>query len=131
MAGKRRDGGKALDAVRRRLQRQREEAIARLERLGASADDEPSPRTENRAVVEEGDAAQASERRDMTFMSRERLAARINRLTLALERVARGTYGRCEVCGERIEPARLEALPEARTCLRCQQRLETGEHDAA
>jgi DnaK suppressor protein len=35
-----------------------------------------------------------------------------------------GTYGICESCGERIELARLEAMPEAPYCLDCQTRFE-------
>jgi DnaK suppressor protein len=35
-----------------------------------------------------------------------------------------GTYGICESCGERIELARLEAMPEAPYCVDCQTRLE-------
>ena len=42
----------------------------------------------------------------------------------ALERLEQGTYGRCEQCGVEIDPARLEALPYATLCLRCQQRLD-------
>ena len=33
-------------------------------------------------------------------------------------RLAAGTYGTCEVCGEPIDPARLEARPTATTCVR-------------
>lgn len=36
----------------------------------------------------------------------------------ALERLAAGTYGRCEVCGRDIAPERLEARPAARRCIR-------------
>ncbi|PJE74519.1 MAG: hypothetical protein COV01_00600 [Candidatus Taylorbacteria bacterium CG10_big_fil_rev_8_21_14_0_10_41_48] len=36
---------------------------------------------------------------------------------LALEKIAQGTYGICEVGGEVIEKTRLEANPSARTCL--------------
>jgi RNA polymerase-binding transcription factor DksA len=35
-----------------------------------------------------------------------------------------GKYGICESCGERIDPARLEILPEATLCLNCQRELE-------
>ena len=35
----------------------------------------------------------------------------------ALGRVAAGTYGVCEACGQAIAPARLEARPTARTCV--------------
>ena len=37
----------------------------------------------------------------------------------ALVRVADGTYGVCEVCGSRIAPERLEAIPWAATCVSC------------
>jgi len=36
----------------------------------------------------------------------------------AMRRLDAGTYGVCEVGGERIPDARLRALPEARTCVR-------------
>jgi DnaK suppressor protein len=35
----------------------------------------------------------------------------------ALERMAAGTYGNCEVCGKPIGAARLEAMPAARLCI--------------
>ena len=41
----------------------------------------------------------------------------------ALVRFELGNFGLCERCGEEIDPARLEALPYAALCLRCQQRL--------
>jgi DnaK suppressor protein len=43
-------------------------------------------------------------------------------VTDALGRFDQGTYGICEQCMEDIDPARLEALPYATLCLRCQQR---------
>jgi DnaK suppressor protein len=43
-------------------------------------------------------------------------------VTNALDRFDQGTYGVCEQCKEDIDPARLEALPYATLCLRCQQR---------
>jgi len=35
----------------------------------------------------------------------------------ALQRIADGGYGRCEVCGEAIPDERLRARPTARTCM--------------
>lgn len=34
----------------------------------------------------------------------------------ALDKITKGTYGLCEVCGKEIEPGRLEANQAARTC---------------
>jgi RNA polymerase-binding transcription factor DksA len=45
------------------------------------------------------------------------LEAQYNDVKLALEKIAAGTYGICEVSGKPIEKERLEANPAARTCL--------------
>jgi len=47
--------------------------------------------------------------------ARERLAE----LDAAEQRIADGSYGVCAACGRPIAPARLEARPEARTCIGC------------
>ena len=44
----------------------------------------------------------------------------------ALDRLARGTFGRCEACGGSIGKARLDALPHARHCIACARRTEAG-----
>ena len=46
----------------------------------------------------------------------------------ALERIAAGTFGRCERCDGRIAMSRLHAVPYARYCIRCER---TVEHDAS
>ena len=114
-------------SLRARLQQERDAAIARLQQLRASADlDESATVGGNESALDEGDAAQVSERRDVSFATRERLARRVNQLTAALERLERDDYGRCTVCGHDIEPERLAAIPEAATCLACQERQERG-----
>ena len=40
----------------------------------------------------------------------------------ALKKYEAGTYGVCDLCGRPIEPARLEALPQASLCLECKAR---------
>lgn len=37
----------------------------------------------------------------------------------ALQKFEEGTYGRCDKCGGTIDPARLEARPQANLCLSC------------
>ena len=111
--------------MRTRVERAREEAIAQLRDLGISPD--TSGATNGDAADhprDEGDHAQASERADLDFMTRERIAERINRLSQALERLEAGTYGTCADCEADIEPARLEAMPDAARCLACQEKAE-------
>ncbi len=42
----------------------------------------------------------------------------------ALDRIERGTFGRCEACGKEISHNRLDSVPYARYCLRCSQHQE-------
>jgi DnaK suppressor protein len=44
----------------------------------------------------------------------------------ALDRIESGKYGKCVHCGEPIQEKRLEAVPWARHCLRCQDLNERG-----
>jgi RNA polymerase-binding transcription factor DksA len=41
----------------------------------------------------------------------------LNDIDAALAKFDEGTYGSCEVCGNPIAEARLEAMPAARTCV--------------
>jgi DnaK suppressor protein len=42
----------------------------------------------------------------------------------ALARIAAGTYGICESCGEPIGKARLQVFPRATLCMSCKQKQE-------
>ncbi len=45
--------------------------------------------------------------------------SRLDDIDAAIDRLDRGSYGRCAVCGEHIAAERLIARPTARTCVRC------------
>jgi RNA polymerase-binding transcription factor DksA len=45
------------------------------------------------------------------------LRAELDEVERALGKLDEGTYGRCEVCGEEIASARLEAMPATRFCI--------------
>ncbi|NOQ67957.1 hypothetical protein GQ568_00780 [Patescibacteria group bacterium] len=40
----------------------------------------------------------------------------------ALKKTSENTYGICSVCGEKINPKRLEVMPEATLCIKCSER---------
>jgi DnaK suppressor protein len=114
-----------MNGVRRLLERERNMALERLQRLGAPVDfaELPAPSGAT-AVPDEVDQVQANERREMGLLSRERLTTRIRRLTAAIRRIEQGVYGICVQCAGAVEPARLRAIPEVETCIRCQEALE-------
>jgi DnaK suppressor protein len=50
----------------------------------------------------------------------------LGKIERALEKVADGTYGKCDISGEEIPKARLEAMPYATTTVKAQEKLEKG-----
>ena len=52
------------------------------------------------------------------------LAAEAENVETALDRLAKGDYGKCVDCGKEIPAARLEAIPEAVRCIDDQARYE-------
>ncbi|OGZ35257.1 MAG: hypothetical protein A3A94_01500 [Candidatus Portnoybacteria bacterium RIFCSPLOWO2_01_FULL_43_11] len=47
------------------------------------------------------------------------LELRLQDVEKALEKIKKGDYGKCGKCGKDIEIKRLEALPEAKLCMKC------------
>jgi phage/conjugal plasmid C-4 type zinc finger TraR family protein len=74
------------------------------------------------------DHAQSLEQQELARLSASRLSERAKRLHIALSRVSGGEYGMCAECGTSIAPARLRAIPDAATCVACQERLERAAH---
>ncbi|MDP2807241.1 MAG: TraR/DksA C4-type zinc finger protein, partial [bacterium] len=42
----------------------------------------------------------------------------------ALMRAKDGKFGICDSCGKEVDPARLEAMPYARYCIKCSRQAE-------
>ena len=68
--------------------------------------------------------AQSVEQQELALLSASRLAQRARRLQIALSRVSDGEYGVCSECEAAIPPKRLLVVPDATTCVTCQERLE-------
>lgn len=49
------------------------------------------------------------------------LENRLRDIDRALEKTKKGDYGKCEKCAKSIPKERLEVVPEARFCLKCQK----------
>lgn len=108
------------ESARERLMAERADVSARIAALSRDFD----------AIVEANALVAIDDEHDpegsSTAFERAHLAALLGQardhmadLDRALERLERGDYGRCEVCGEPIPAARLEVRPAASTCVRC------------
>jgi RNA polymerase-binding transcription factor DksA len=63
---------------------------------------------------------------EFTFSLLENEEQALEEITAALDRIDRGTFGRCEECQKEIPRERLKALPYARRCVACARKLEAG-----
>lgn len=62
--------------------------------------------------------------RDASLTYQHLAVKRYREVVAALKRIETGEYGTCEECAEPIGQARLQAVPYALRCRRCQERLE-------
>ena len=115
-----------MKRIQERLEEELQGAVNRLRRIdGAVAlEDFPGVIGDNSPFADEVDEIQANEGREIGFATRTLLVERVHKLRNALEHLREGDYGTCIECGERIAPARLRALSEVETCVRCQDRIE-------
>jgi DnaK suppressor protein len=101
---------------REKLEREREETQHKLERMREYL------RYEIDASIDEGDPDIYEREKNLALV--QSLERKLESITHALRLVEAGTYGICERCGETIDPARLEALPDATLCLKCKTEVE-------
>ncbi len=64
------------------------------------------------------DSSQVTAERGEAEVLAGQLQEKLDEVALAIDRFEGGTYGRCEVCGQSVEPARLEAMPATRYCIK-------------
>jgi DnaK suppressor protein len=66
----------------------------------------------------------------MELEKRLALESRLNSLLIEVERALQkldaGTYGYCDMCNTLIDPARMEALPQAILCINCRQKVKNA-----
>ncbi len=55
-----------------------------------------------------------------------RLQLMLTEVEKAIVKLENGTYGICDMCNTHIDPARMEALPQAILCMNCRQNLKNA-----
>jgi len=73
------------------------------------------------------DQATAEADKNFILRLREREQKLLKKIDQALDRIANGTFGICESCGEEISYKRLKARPVATYCIECKIRQEEEE----
>ena len=115
-----------MEEIRKKLENELSHTMHRIRQMGGAVvlEEFAGALGDNSPFADEVDLIQVNENREMSFATRSMLVERANKLAEALERLRGGEYGICQECQEPIAPARLRAMPEVTTCVRCQDRLE-------
>ncbi|TEU16942.1 MAG: molecular chaperone DnaK [Dehalococcoidia bacterium] len=109
-----------------RLKKEKTELLEKLEQLRTLGQPSAERKEGSPFGKREEEADEASELEKRLALE-ERLGESVNKVEHALQKYEAGTYGLCDSCGQSIEKARLEAIPQASLCLNCkaQQAKET------
>lgn len=112
---------KRLEHFKAKLQQKQQElmhAVSRNEQDGRQADEE--------ATQDIADKALNSYTKEFLFHQSNTDRTQLQLVVEALGRIRDGSYGECVTCGEELNAKRLEAVPWARYCLSCQEKVEQG-----
>ena len=99
-------------------------SLQHTEDVGGEPGDDPSTELKG----DQGDASVEIEAWSLARQEELNLEDQLAEVEHALGKFALGTYGRCELCGEPIPPARLRAFPEARYDVVHQAEVEAHRH---
>ena len=112
---------KKLKQYETKLQSQRRALLGMVERTedyGREADSEISQ--------DPADKASSSYTKELLFSQSTNERITLKMIDEALDRIGDGAFGECVNCGQDIQAKRLEALPWARYCIKCQELQEQG-----
>jgi DnaK suppressor protein len=106
------------NVIRQKLDAERASVLAQIQQHEARLN------TLSGAVPDHLDLAQeyVARARRVTLLAQAQ--QQLENIQAAWQRLEEGTYGLCAACGEPIPSDRLEVLPYACLCVRCQERQE-------
>jgi len=104
--------------LRSRLESEQKRLVEELEQLQASASPTDERREGSPFGKREEEATETLELEKRTVLEK-RIKEQLADVEHALHKFEEGTYGLCDNCGQAIDPARLEALPQASLCMKC------------
>ena len=113
--------GKETRAFRQRLRAKEQELISSIAKIEVDGRTFTDIGTQDLA-----DKANGSFTKESLFQQSDYDRAILGLVQAALQRAENGGFGQCAECGEPVEKKRLEAVPWARHCLRCQKLQDKG-----
>ncbi len=113
-----------LRILRAQLETEKKHLAQQLEQLKETVRP-PEERRESTPFGKRDESATETLNLEKRLALEKRLKDQLAEIDHALEKIENGTYGLCDKCGRPIDPARLEALPEASLCMLCKSQPRT------
>ena len=113
---------KKLEQYKKKLEQRQQElrrTVSRNVAYGRAADSDD-------IAQDVADKAANSYTKEFLFSQSSNDRALLARVEEALVRIREGNFGECINCGNEVNPKRLEAVPWARYCIQCQEKIEQG-----
>ncbi|MEJ7712059.1 MAG: TraR/DksA family transcriptional regulator [Pyrinomonadaceae bacterium] len=113
---------------KKKIKTYRDRLLARREGLSGQVMEAESYSRErdSEATQDPADMAANAYNKELLFSMSNNDRILLEMIDEALERIEGGDYGDCVNCGEPVQEKRLEAVPWARYCLKCQDLQERG-----
>ena len=109
------------------LQAKRNELLRQLEHIEKTSmknTPQDSARDLSSSAYHIADQASDSAERERAFLFASREGRYLHHIEEALDRIAKGRFGICRICGKGISKERLEAVPHATMCIQCKSKEE-------
>jgi len=112
-----------LEHFKKKLETEKTQLIATLSEVGQKNPSVPNDwqATTDNIEVDTADENEVADKFEEFAENNNivgQLEGQLAEVNAALERIEKGTYGACEVCGKAIEKERLEANPSARSSIK-------------
>ena len=108
-----------FNIVRSRLVQEQKRLNEELEQLNASQRSITMERREGSPYGKKEEEANGAADLEKRLALESRIRDALVQVEHALQKLDGGTYGLCDNCGQLIDRARLEALPQAALCVNC------------
>ena len=113
-----------LNQVRAKLEAEKKRFQEELNQLNSPRDSDE--RREGSPFGKREEEATESMELEKRLALENKLEALIAEVDRAINKMDAGTYGKCDICNQAIDPARLEALPQAIMCVSCRQKIKNA-----
>ena len=113
---------KTLTKIKKNLESQKQAIMD-----AAEANREKGLVVEEADLPDEVDLATSETGQALNFRLRDRELTLLKKIDKTLNKIEKGEYGDCSVCGEKINKKRLEARPVTDLCIQCKEEQEKRE----